>query len=70
MVEKYLISFRVTNWMVKLLLFRFRVTNSKLKNIKLPLKLLTGKLKKHYVDRIIVILDFFIEMIHYTIQNI
>ena len=69
MVEKYLISFRVTNWMVKLLLFRFRVTNSKLKNIKLPLKLLTGKLKKH-VDRIIVILDFFIEMIHYTIQNI
>ena len=56
--------------MVKLLLFRFRVTNSKLKNIKLPLKLLTGKLKKHNVDRIIVILDFFIEMIHYTIQSI
>ena len=40
-VEKYKISLRVTNSMVKLLFFRFRVTNSRLKNKKLHFELLT-----------------------------
>ena len=64
----------VTKSMVKLLLFRCRVTNSKLRNIKLHLKLLTGKPKKRKKNlcssRIIVIRDFFIEMVYYAIQNI
>ena len=40
-VEKYKISLRVTNSMVKLLFFRFRVTNSRLKNKQFHFELLT-----------------------------
>ena len=66
-----LLLFRVTNSMVKLLFFYLRVTNSQLQNIIIHLKLLTGKLKKQNVDlKSLVIQGFFIETIYYTIQNI